>query len=104
MYDNSLQRLRLTGKGRWPLHDLHFHGKGHGYYWEPPKLTGYTERGEPKLDHEPLCGHGLPAKLYRSSTENENQGKYFLRCQFGRDSAHDCQYFYWIHELPQRLD
>ena len=52
-------------------------------------------------DHRFAGGHGIQAVTYRSTYDNDNKGKHFVRCPLGKGAANDCGYWYWLHQIPQ---
>ena len=100
-YNDAIRRLKGSGKPDFTQHGLHFYGEGtKGYFWPMLELSVLSPTGVTEFTREPLCGHGLRAATYKSTLDNPNTHKHFIRCAKGKDSEHDCGYWYWVHEVP----
>ena len=68
------------------------------------ELSVFNPTGITQFVREPPCGHGIAAVACKSTLDNPNKGKRFIRCAKGKGAANDCGYWYWVHEVPQRRD
>ena len=94
-YHDAAPRLKSTCKPHYSMHDLHFYGKGtRGYFGPMPELLNYDPQGKTSFVREPLreplCGHGIIATTHKSTLQNTNKGKRFIRCAKGNGAPNDC--------------